>query len=201
MLLGELRRWGLAPDVVDSLLPAADEAMAWIEDFGDRDGDGYVEYQRATDRGLANQGWKDSWDAIRFADGRVRAGRSPCARCRATSTAPTWPGPTSPTSWATPRRPPASGPRPSPSRPRSTATFWLEDRGWFAMGLDGDKAPIDALASNIGHCLWTGLVDEDKAAAVAERLLSPEMFSGWGIRTLGSNMAGYNPLGYHVGSV
>ena len=71
MLLGELRRWGLARELVDELLPNADRAIEWIEQFGDPDGDGYVEYQRATDRGLANQGWKDSWDGIRFADGRV----------------------------------------------------------------------------------------------------------------------------------
>ncbi|MEA2844053.1 MAG: hypothetical protein QOJ69_1724, partial [Actinomycetota bacterium] len=79
MMLGELRRWGLAPDAVDALMPAADKAMAWIEEYGDRDGDGYVEYQRASDRGLANQGWKDSWDAIRFADGRLA--RPPIAVC------------------------------------------------------------------------------------------------------------------------
>src|SRR5256714_10905358 len=70
MLLGELRRWGLAREAVDSLLPSADKAMAWIEDYGDRDGDGYVEDQRASDRGLANHGWKDSWDGVRFADRR-----------------------------------------------------------------------------------------------------------------------------------
>ena len=72
----------------------------------------------------------------------------------------------------------------------------MEDRGWFAMGLDRDKVPIDAMASNIGHCLWTGIVDEDKAAVVAECLLSPSMFSGWGIRTLSSDMTGYNPIGH-----
>src|SRR5581483_7864541 len=78
---------------------------------------------------------------------------------------------------------------------------WLEDRGWFAMGLDADKKPIDALASNMGHALWTGIVDEDKAALVAARLVSPEMFSGWGVRTLGTNMIGFNPISYHCGSV
>jgi glycogen debranching enzyme len=79
--------------------------------------------------------------------------------------------------------------------------FWLPDRGWFALGLDRDKRPIDSLASNMGHCLWTGIIDEDKAAAVAEHLLSPEMFTGWGVRTLGSSMGAYNPMSYHNGSV
>jgi glycogen debranching enzyme len=201
MLLGELRRWGLAADVVDSLLPAADEAMKWIEDYGDRDGDGYVEYQRATDRGLANQGWKDSWDAIRFADGRLARGS--IALCEVQ-------GYVYGAYLARAHFADELGDAATAARFRSRAAalktafnrdFWLEDRGWFAMGLDGEKRPIDALASNIGHCLWTGIVDQDKAQAVADRLLSPEMFSGWGIRTLASNMVGYNPLGYHVGSV
>jgi glycogen debranching enzyme len=79
--------------------------------------------------------------------------------------------------------------------------FWVEERGWLAMGLDRHKRPIDALASNMGHCLWTGILDADKAHLVAKRLLSPDLFSGWGIRTLGTSMVGYNPIGYHTGSV
>jgi glycogen debranching enzyme len=79
--------------------------------------------------------------------------------------------------------------------------FWLDDRGWFAMALDHEKRPVDALASNMGHCLWTGIIDPDKGAAVAERMLSDEMFSGWGIRTLAESMVGYNPISYHNGSV
>src|SRR5207245_7711319 len=79
--------------------------------------------------------------------------------------------------------------------------FWLEDRGWFALGLDADKVPIDALASNVGHCLWTGILDTDKAEAVAARLMAPDMFSGWGIRTLSEAAVGYHPMSYHVGSV
>jgi len=201
MLLGELRRWGLARDVVDSLLPAADRALDWIADFGDRDGDGYVEYQRATDKGLGNQGWKDSWDAIRFADGRL--GRAPIALCEVQ-------GYVYGAYLARAHFADEAGDVATATRYRSKAAdlktafnrdFWLEDRGWFAMGLDADKKPIDALGSNVGHCLWTGIVDEDKAPLVAARLLSPEMFSGWGIRTLASTMTGYNPVSYHVGSV
>ncbi|MDP8936925.1 MAG: amylo-alpha-1,6-glucosidase [Actinomycetota bacterium] len=201
MLLGELRRWGLAPDVVDSLLPSADRAMAWIDEYGDGDGDGYVEYQRASDRGLANQGWKDSWDAIRYADGRLA--RAPIALCEVQ-------GYVYGAYLARAHFADEAGDTTTAVRYRTKATdlktafnrdFWLEDRGYFAMGLDGDKRPIDALASNMGHCLWTGLVDQDKAAQVAARLLSPDMFSGWGVRTLARNMAGYNPVSYHVGSV
>ncbi|GAC1597873.1 MAG: glycogen debranching N-terminal domain-containing protein [Acidimicrobiales bacterium] len=201
MLLGELRRWGLAPEIVDQLLPHADRAMDWIVNHGDRDGDGYVEYQRASDRGLQNQGWKDSFDGIRFASGDLP--RGPIALCEVQGYvygamlarahfAEQLGDPTGATNWRT---------RAAELKKRFNADFWLEKQGWFAMGLDGDKKPIDALASNMGHALWTGIVDEDKAALVGERLLSPEMFSGWGVRTLASSMTGFNPISYHCGSV
>ncbi|HEX2040097.1 MAG TPA: glycogen debranching N-terminal domain-containing protein [Acidimicrobiales bacterium] len=201
MLLGELRRWGLAAEAVDQLLPHADRAMAWIEEFGDRDGDGYVEYQRATDRGLYNQGWKDSWDGVRFADGEVA--RAPIALCEVQ-------GYVYGAYLARMHFANEVGDTATVERYRQRAAalkaafnrdFWLEDRGWFAMGLDADKRPIDALASNMGHFLWTGIVDTDKAPSVAARLMSDEMFTGWGIRTLASNMGGYNPISYHCGSV
>ncbi len=201
MVLGELRRWGLAREVVDRLLPHADRALAWIEEYGDRDGDGYVEYQRASDRGLANQGWKDSPDGIRYADGHLA--RAPIALCEVqayvysaylarahfarevgdTVTAERY------------------GRKAASLREAFNRDFWLADRGWYAVGLDPDKAPIDSLTSNIGHCLWTGIVDEDKAPAVAARLSSPALSSGWGLRTLAKTMGGYNPLSYHCGSV
>ncbi|MGI9032685.1 MAG: amylo-alpha-1,6-glucosidase [Acidimicrobiales bacterium] len=201
MLLGELRRWGLAREVVDSLLPAADRAMTWISDFGDRDGDGYVEYRRSSDRGLANQGWKDSGDAIRFADGHLAS--PPIALCEVQ-------GYVYAAYLARAYFADEAGDAPMAARYRAKASnlktafnrdFWLDDLGWYAMGLDADKRPIDALASNMGHCLWTGIVDEERAPSVAARLLSPEMFSGWGIRTLAQNMTGYNPVSYHNGSV
>ncbi|HWG73850.1 MAG TPA: glycogen debranching N-terminal domain-containing protein [Acidimicrobiales bacterium] len=201
MLLGELRRWGLAREAVDELLPHADRAIDWIEHFGDRDGDGYVECQRTSDRGLLNQGWKDSADGTRFADGRLAEGPIALAEvqgyvygaylARAFFAA-------------------EAGDVELSNRLRHKAAslkcnfnrdFWLEDRGWLAMGLDRDKRPIDALASNMGHCLWTGILDAEKADAVAHRLMSPDMFSGWGIRTLGASMVGYNPISYHCGSV
>ena len=201
MLLGELRRWGLASEAVDALLPHADRALDWIEDFGDRDGDGYVEYQRATDRGLQNQGWKDSWDAIRFADGTLA--RAPIALAEVQ-------GYVYGAYLARVHFANEVGDEETASHFRQKAhdlktafnrDFWLEERAWFAMGLDADKRPVDALASNMGHCLWTGIVDEDKAAAVAKHLVSDDMFGGWGIRTLAESMQGYNPISYHNGSV
>ena len=201
MLLDEMRRWGLADEEVDALLPHADRALEWVEHFGDVDGDGFVEYERATERGLANQGWKDSWDGINFADGRIAEApiapvevqgyvyaaylaRADLAEARGDrGGAEHWTG------------------KAAEFKRAFNETFWLPDRGWFAVGLDGDKRPIDALASNMGHCLWTGVVDDDKAPAVAEHLMSEEMFSGWGIRTLATSMGAYNPMSYHNGSV
>jgi glycogen debranching enzyme len=201
MLLGELRRWGLARELVDELLPNADRALAWIDDFGDADGDGYVEYHRATDRGLANQGWKDSWDGIRYADGRVAD--APIALCEVQ--AYVYSAYLARAHFAF-----EAGDEAVFTRYRKKAAdlkaafnrdFWLDDRGWFAVGLDADKKPIDSLTSNIGHCLWTGIVEEDKAQAVARHLLGPDVSSGWGVRTLATSMGGYNPVSYHCGSV
>jgi glycogen debranching enzyme len=201
MLLGELARWATNREEVDALIPAADRALEWIEKWGDRDGDGYVEYQRTTDRGLQNQGWKDSWDAVRFADGTLA--QAPIALCevqgyvyaalRARSHIATEHGDLDLAESL--RR------RAAELKKAFNRDFWLDEHGWFAMGLDRDKRPIDALASNMGHCLWTGIVDVDKAAAVAKHLMSDACFSGWGIRTLADTMAGYNPISYHNGSV
>ncbi len=201
MLLGEMRRWGVAREMVDELLPNAARAIEWIEHFGDSDGDGYVEYRRATDRGLANQGWKDSWDGIRYGDGRVATAPIALAEVQAY----TYGAYLASAHFAF-----EAGDTAAYDRFRSKATqlkanfnrdFWLEDKGWFAVGLDADKKPIDSLTSNIGHCLWTGIVDEDKALQVARALVSPSMFTGWGLRTLSSDNGGYNPISYHCGSV
>ena len=201
MLLGELRRWGLAREAVDELLPHADRAIEWMDKFGDRDGDGYIEYQRTSDRGLRNQGWKDSNDAIRFADGRLAEPPIALAEvqgytygaylARAFFAAEAGDAELSADLRA----------RAAELKAAFNRDFWLEERGWLAMGLDRDKKPIDAIASNIGHCLWTGILDAEKADVVAKKLTGPDMFSGWGVRTLGASMVGYNPISYHCGSV
>jgi glycogen debranching enzyme len=200
-LLGELSRWGIAPDAVAELLPHADRALEWISDYGDRDGDGFVEYHRMTDQGLINQGWKDSFDGINFADGTLAHSPIALAEVQAyvysaylarAHLAYDAGDEAAVERWTR---------RAGDLKAAFNERFWLADRGWFAVGLDPDKRPIDALASNMGHCLWTGLVDEDKAAHVADHLLSPEMFSGWGVRTLATSMGAYNPMSYHNGSV
>jgi glycogen debranching enzyme len=201
MLLGELRRWNPDDELVDRLLPHADRALEWIERFGDRDGDGYVEYERADERGLANQGWKDSWDAIRFADGTFA--RTPIALAEVQGYvyaayvarahfAEEAGDEEARERWSTKAR---------DLRRRFNEDFWLEEHGTYALALDGDKRPVDSVCSNVGHCLWTGIVDPQRAGQVADRLLAQDSFSGFGIRTMASSMAAYNPVSYHNGSV
>jgi glycogen debranching enzyme len=203
MLVGELSRWGNRREEVDALLPAADDALQWITDYGDKDGDGYVEYQRTTDRGLQNQGWKDSWDSMRFVDGALAS--PPIALCEvqgyvyaalvARGHCATEAGDHELAASLTTRA--------DVLKERFNRDFWVEtpEGGYFAIGLDRDKRKIDGLASNMGHCLWTGIVDEEKAPFVAQALMSDDMFSGWGIRTLAESNGGYNPISYHCGSV
>jgi glycogen debranching enzyme len=201
MLLGELRRWGLAPEVVSRLLPHADRAIAWLENDGDPDGDGYVEYQRMTPAGLQNQGWKDSWDGVPFASGELA--EPPIALAEVQGYA--YAAYVARAHFAHEAGDPATRDRlrakASALREAFNRDFWLPDKGYVALALDRDKRPVDALASNMGHCLWTGILDADKAASVARHLLSPELFSGWGVRTLATSMASYNPISYHCGSV
>jgi len=200
-LLGEVSRWGFAPESISALMPHADRALAWIRDYGDRDGDGFVEYKRLNDRGLINQGWKDSWDGINFADGRLA--EAPIALCEVQAyvysayMARSWIAyDAGDKALAAEYRD-----RGAQLKRQFNEQFWLPDRGYYAIALDGKKRPVDACASNMGQCLLFGIVDEDKAPLVAERLMSPEMFSGWGVRTLASNMGAYNPASYHNGSV
>lgn len=200
-VLGELSRWGLESTAIHDLLPAADRALDWVENYGDRDGDGFVEYQRHTDQGLRNQGWKDSWDGINFADGTLA--EPPIALCEVqayTYSAYMGRALIALTHGDTETADSCAA-KAARLKEAFNERFWLPARGYFAIALDRDKKPVDALASNMGHCLWAGIVDQDKAALVAERLMSPEMFTGWGIRTLASTMGAYNPASYHNGSV
>ncbi len=201
MLAAELRRWGLGDDWFPGLLGPVDRALEWIRDYGDRDGDGFVEYKRATDHGLVHQGWKDSFDAVSFACGR--AAEPPVALCEVQGYVyAAYEGRALMAAELGDR----GGARYWHERAASlkaafNEAYWLPEHQRFALGLDADKRPIDALASNMGHCLWAGIVDDDKAEAVVRSLMSPEMFTGWGIRTLASTMDAYNPVSYHNGSV
>ena len=200
-VLGQLAAWGALPDDADDLIAAADRALEWIERDGDRDGDGFVEYARHNDFGLINQGWKDSWDGINFADGTLAEaplalcevqGYVYAAYCARALLASTQGDDAGAERWNS---------KADELKARFNERFWMPEQQCFALALDRDKRQVDSCTSNMGHCLWTGIVDDDKAGFVAERLLSDEMFTGWGVRTLASDMGAYNPASYHNGSV
>ncbi|HEY4634090.1 MAG TPA: amylo-alpha-1,6-glucosidase [Candidatus Limnocylindrales bacterium] len=201
ILLGATYDWTGDVALVDRLWPNAMAALDWIDEYGDRDGDGLVEYERRSSHGLVNQGWKDSSDAIRD---RTGAGAEPpialaevqgyvydaklrlaaLARMREEADLAA--------------RLEADAER---LRERFEAAFWVEDQRYYAMAIDGRKRRADAIASNAGQCLWTGIASPDRARDVIDRLLRPAMFSGWGIRTYAADQPGYNPIGYHTGTV
>jgi glycogen debranching enzyme len=201
MLLGELARWQPDDPCIDELWPAADAGLRWIATAGDPDGDGFVEYRRRSQHGLANQGWKDSWDALRWSDGTLVDG--PIALCEVQGYA--YAAQEAGARLARQRGDDARATelerRAADLRQRFNRDFWLDDVGDVAVALDGRKRPVDALTSNPGHCLWTGILDEGRAERVARRLLSAGSFSGWGIRTLDASMRAFNPVSYHNGSV
>ncbi len=200
MALGELHRWHPRA-VTPALVAHADRALAWVETHGDRDGDGFVEYARATGRGLVNQGWKDSWDGITFADGSLPEAPIALAEVQGYVYAAYLARARIADAADDPARAAYCRERAVRLKEAFNDAFWLPNRGWYAVGLDRHKRPIDSLTSNAGHCLWTGIADDDKAARVAAHLVSPEMFSGWGVRTLATTMGAYDPLSYHNGSV
>jgi len=201
MLLGELRRWDRHNAAAQELLPYADRALDWIEHYGDADGDGFIEYSRKTSEGLANQGWKDSWDGINFADGRIAEAPIALAEVQGYCYAAYRTRAAFASEAGDERGARHWDTKAAQLKRAFNQAFWLPGQGWFAVALDRDKRPVDALTSNIGHCLWTGIADASKAAMVTDRLLSDDMFSGWGIRTLATSMSAYNPMSYHNGSV
>ncbi|HEX3809732.1 MAG TPA: glycogen debranching N-terminal domain-containing protein [Rhizomicrobium sp.] len=186
---------------VERLWPNVDAALGWIDKYGDRDGDGFVEYFRQSPDGLANQGWKDSHDAIMHADGSLA--RGPIALCEVQGYV-----------YAA-KRGAASLARALGMEDRAKAledsaetlrkkfeeSFWCEELGVYALALDGDKLPCRVRTSNSGQVLMSGIASPERAARVTETLLLPECFSGWGVRTLSSQSPRYNPMSYHNGSI
>ncbi|MFE9689432.1 glycogen debranching N-terminal domain-containing protein [Micromonospora sp. NPDC005806] len=203
ILLSEYWRWTGDAELPRRLRGNADAALRWIDRYGDRDGDGYVEYATRSPQGLGNQCWRDSPDGVQFADGTIPVlpiatcetqGYTYDAKLRAAELAD---GP-----WQDPALAQRLRAEADHLRERFNRDFWIPERGgYYAVGLDGDKRRIDSMTSNMGHLLWSGIVPEDRAGQVAAQLMSDEMFSGWGVRTLSTADAGYNPIGYHVGTV
>jgi glycogen debranching enzyme len=187
--------------LADQLWPNARRAIEWIEHYGDRDGDGYVEYLRETPRGLSNQGWKDSFDAIFHSDGQLA--RPPIALAEVQGYVYAACTTVSGVAARLGHREIAErlAARASALKRIFERDFWLDEEGMIALALDGDKRPCRVMTSNGAHCLATGLIDGDRASAMCKRLLADDMYSGWGIRTLSRHERRYNPMSYHNGSV
>jgi glycogen debranching enzyme len=201
-LLHDAWRAGMPEAEVAALLDNLEAALRWLGDYGDSDGDGFLEYLDTTGHGLANQGWKDSGDSIRWHDGSIAEG--PIALCEVQAYAYEAaldgaalldafgrPGGDQWRAWA------------AAMKERFRAAFWCEDeQGRYpALALDAEKRPVDGVSSNIGHLLGTGILDPAEQRLVVDRLLDPTMFSGYGIRTLSTTNGAYWPLRYHAGSV
>ena len=203
VLLSELWRWTDDAALVARFKEPALAALAWIDDFGDRDGDGFVEYERRTIRGLPNQSWKDSHDSQRFSDGRLA--HTPIAPCEVQGyvfDAKRRLAEMARDGWNDPGLADRLEREALALRDRFDQAYWVDRRGgYYALALDGEKRQVDSLCSNIGHLLWSGIVPESRGDAIAEALLGEELWSGWGVRTMSSGDAGFNPLGYHTGTV
>jgi glycogen debranching enzyme len=201
LLFAQYYRWTGDRATAEELLPNVRAALEWIDRYGDMDGDGFVEYRTRSDAGLVNQGWKDSWDAVVHADGSLATPPIALSEVQAY------------VYLAKERAADVfeelgdfrTGVRLREEavdlKRRFNEAFWMEDEQYFAMALDGEKRQVRTVTSNPGHGLYCDIVDADKAQAVARRLLQPEMFSGWGIRTMSKGAASYNPMSYHNGSV
>jgi glycogen debranching enzyme len=203
VLLDEYERWTGDTELVREFEEETRAALRWIDEYADLTGDGYLRYRRRNPHtGLANQGWKDSAEAICHADGRLPA--APLATCELQGyayDAKRRGARLARHCWGDPAYADRLEAEAAALRERFNRDFWLADRGYYALALEADGTPVDALASNLGHLLWSGIVEPERAGQVAAHLLGPRLFSGWGVRTLADGQERYNPLGYHLGAV
>jgi glycogen debranching enzyme len=201
VLLSETFNWTADEALVRELLPHAYRALEWIDRYGDLDGDGFVEFLCRSKRGLANQGWKDSWDANMHRDGSLAT--PPIALCEVQ-------GYVYDAKYRMSLLLRRFGDTNRADQLRREATelarrfeksFWSAERGYYAMALDAEKKPLEVISSNPGHLLWSRIITRERARAVMQRLMQDDMFSGWGWRTLSQQEQSFNPLSYHRGSV
>ncbi len=183
------------------LWPNVDAALNWIDTYGDRDGDGFVEYDRMTDKGLANQGWKDSHDSVFHADGSPAHGPIALCEVQAYVYGAKRAGGRIAAALGMRERASALDEAAAVLRQRIEDAFWSETLGTYALALDGHKRPCLVRSSNAGHLLLTGVAEPGRARRVADQLMTSGFFSGWGVRTLASGETRYNPMSYHNGSV
>ena len=203
ILLSEVWRWTDDDALVRHFKEPALAALAWIEEYGDRDGDGFVEYGKRSETGLDNQSWKDSWDSQLFSNGSIAEppiapvevqGYVYDAKKRMAELAREV--------WRERELADRLEREADELRARFDEAFWSDARGGFyVLALDRDKKQVDSLCSNIGHLLWSGIVPPKRVDAVVDRLMGPDLWSGWGVRTMSAADAGFNPLSYHNGTV
>lgn len=188
-------------DFINEIMPNILLAIKWIDQYGDKDKDGYLEYQKATEHGLDNQGWKDSGDSVKFRDGRLAL--APIAICEAQGYVYRAKKSLSQlfATLADPKRSEALALEADQMKERFNKDYWMPEDKFFAEALDKDKVKVDSFTSNAGQLLWSGIVDKEKAKYVAQKLIHEDMFSGWGVRTLSKASHAYNPISYHNGSV
>ena len=203
VLLSETWRWTDDTELVHELREPALAALRWIDEFGDRDGDGFVEYERRTDRGLENQSWKDSGDSQRFHDGRfAQAPIAPCEVQGYVYDAKRRMAELAREVWGDPALSDRLEEEAERLRSRFDAAYWVEERGgYYALALDAEKNRVDSLCSNIGHLLWSDIVPPARVDAVVNALMGDDLWSGWGVRTMSNAEAAYSPLSYHNGTV
>jgi glycogen debranching enzyme len=201
LLVCEWTMWTGDLEVFEQLEESIDAALGWLARDGDPDGDGLVEYHRQARGGLVNQGWRDASDAVIHADGSLADGPIALAEVQGY------------VYYAKRRLAAIYGQLGDVERSERMASearelkrvfnerFWLEDAGFLAMALDGDKRPVSTLCSTAGHCLWSRIVDDELVAPIARRLMSAELFTGWGVRTVSRNAKAYNPISFYNGGV
>ncbi|SCG37923.1 Glycogen debranching enzyme (alpha-1,6-glucosidase) [Micromonospora echinaurantiaca] len=203
VLLDEYEKWTGDAALVKELEQESRAALKWIDDYADLVGNGYIWYERRnTDTGLENQCWKDSWDSVSYRDGKLPPfPRATCevqgyaydAKMRAARLAREF--------WDDPEYADRLEREAAQLKERFNRDFWVEDGEFYALALDPDGRQCDVLSSNIGHLLWSGIVDHDRAEKIAQHLVGPRLFSGWGVRTLAEGEVRYNPIGYHNGTI
>ena len=203
VLLAETWRWTDDATLVRRLREPAMRALEWVDRYGDRDGDGFVEYSRQVDSGLANQSWKDSGDSQRFQDGSFA--EAPIAAVEVQGyvyDAKRGLAEVAREVWREQELADRLEREAEELRARFDEAFWVTERGGFyALALDGKKRQVDSRSSNMGHLLWSGIVPPERVPKVVDQLLSEELWSGWGIRTMASDAEAFNPISYHNGTV
>jgi glycogen debranching enzyme len=201
VVLSETYRWTGDVNLLKQYHEVAEGCLNWIDQYGDLDGDGFQEYKTFSSLGYENVNWKDSGDAVVYADGsQVKQPKGTCelqgyvydAKVRMAEVF---------SALGDQARAQQLLQEAEAFKRKFNEVYWMEDEGCYAYGQDGNKRLITSIASNAGHCLWSGIADQDQAERIAQRLLQEDMWSGWGIRTLSSKNPAYNPYSYHLGSV